>query len=135
MENFALVEADFQQYYNIDLDLLYSDGETGYLRYARLFSQLPPTSRIMRKLVPANSWEWNDEVQSRILAKLDSINTNIYNSNRKKGSKAEKPDPQFQPDYVKEVKDEFLEQQKRKEADVDQMREFWKARNPKVKMA
>lgn len=134
MESFSLVEADFQQFYNIDLEE-YCQSQTGFLRYARLFSELPSNSRVMKKLWPIVSWEWNDEVQSRILYKLDTIAATLYNTNRKKGQKAQQVEEQFEPDYVKQAKKDFEEAKRQEEADIEQAKDFWQARNPNVKMS
>lgn len=84
---------------------------------------------------PANGWQWNDEVQSRILFYLGSINSILFNTNRKKGQKAVQADEQFQPTYVKQAKQDLEDAKKRKEADIKQAKDFWQARNPKVKMS
>lgn len=139
MEEFALVEADFQQYYQLNLDEAFDqmlDRPRGFLRYARLFAGLPPESRIMKKLNPVGSWSWKDETLSRILYELSSIQATLYNTNRKKGAKALKPDEQYQPDYVDEAKKAYQEWKKEQEAqkeDIAAMDAFWKARNPDVK--
>lgn len=139
MEEFALVEADFQQYYQLDLDAIYSkmigDG-VGFLRYARLFANLPSDSRIMKEVSPAGDWTWNNETQSRVLYELSQVKAILYNSKRGKGQKPIKSDEQFQPDYVKDLKEEYLKWKKEQEVqkeDIDAMRAFWQARNPGVK--
>lgn len=141
MEDFALTEADFQQYYQVNLDHYYQvmvDEGVGFLRYARLFANLPPESRIMKKLAPAASWRWEDEIQSLMLQELSLVNANLYNANRKKGKKAAKPDDQLLPDHVKEAKQEYqewLKEQKQQTAMTpEEMKEFWGARNPDIKM-
>lgn len=133
MEDFSLAEADFQQYYQINLDYYYKEKikkGTGFYRYSRLFSELPAESRCIKQLSPAESWSWNDEVQSRILRQIESTNALLYNSNKKKGNKAVKVGEQFQPDYVKKAKDdyqEYLEAEKRREIDK-QTKNFWQER-------
>ena len=141
MEDFALVEADFQQYYHLNLlneVPIDSDGKrTGFLRYARLFSNLPAESRIMREYDPMGGWSWNDEVQSRILAKIEAVEVALYNINRKKNAKPIEPSPQFEPDYVKRAKKnhekrEKAEKAERLKVEKAQMDAFWMARNPEV---
>lgn len=52
------MEADFQQFYNLDMwSLVYSGG---FKRAARLLWQLPKESRFINALDPAASWGWND---------------------------------------------------------------------------
>lgn len=143
MEAFALVEADFQQYYHLNLleiTPLNADGyRTGFLRYARLFSQLPPESRIMRDIDPMKGWSWNDEVQSRILAKIDELIVTYANANRKKGARPIELNPQFQPDYVARAKKDYQKREEHEKAERQQLEKaqldaFWQARNPDVKM-
>lgn len=140
MEEFALVEADFQQYYQLDLETYCTDvlnKGRGFLRYVRLFANLPSKSRIMLKLAPAGGWSWRDETMSRILTELSAIKAITFNSNRTKSQKPMKPDEQFQPEEVKVAKDEYVEwqkEQKNQPEDADATRAFWQARNPDVKI-
>lgn len=109
----------------------------GFLRYNRLFNGLPSESRIMLKMLPAGNWTWRDETLSRILSEISELKAITFNSKRKKGQKAIKPDPQFQPDPVKKAKDEYIEFEKSKrnnEEDDEAMRAFWQSRNPDVKV-
>ncbi len=136
MAEYDLVEADFQQYYHIDLeskfDIMRRRG-VGFARFSRLFINLPPESRIMRKVCPAVSWSWDDEVSSRILYSLGVISAQIANMGLKKGAKRIKPDEQFQPDYITKAKKEYVERKKMEKMqtrDVEAMKEFWRARNP-----
>lgn len=100
--------------------------------------QLPPESRIMTVINPAKDWNWDKEVQSRILAKLDEISCIIVNSHKKKNAKKVEPAEQFQPDYVKEAKElAEKEKQAKKEPDKEELQRlktFWQRRNRKVKM-
>lgn len=103
------------------------------MRYARLFSQLPPESRMMEKLSPLKDWNWDREVQSRIIAKLDIISCQLGNMMKKKGAKPMKPDEQFQPDYVKKGKNK-LQKEHRKQSevsaeDMEDIKDFWQQRN------
>lgn len=139
MEDSELVEADFQQYYNLDLRKLFyisknSDGTSswkGFYRYHRLFSNLPTESRIMKKIFPAASWRWEDEVQSRILHEIQRLNAAFYNANRDpKKSKPIELGEQFQPDYIKELKGKYEKKtQDLDESDLDDIKSFWKERN------
>lgn len=107
----------------------------GLLRYFRLFDSLPSDSRIMMKLVPANSWTFDREMQSSILYELRRLNANYYNSHKDKAKQAIKVGEQDRPDYVNEAIEEYRESQKliskqlcENGATVD----FWKSRNPDV---
>lgn len=106
-------------------------------RCARLTLQLPKDSRLVEKMSPTKDWNWDREMQSRILAKLDELSCILLNMFRNKNKKAIKPQDQFQPDYVKEAKKEAKklrgEQKKAIRKEIDKMEEFWKKRNPDVK--
>lgn len=73
-----------------------------------------------------------------MLNKLDVISCQLANMFKKKGTKANKPEEQFQPDYVKEAKKKALEEKNRRSAptknEVTEMETFWQARNPNIKM-
>ena len=92
----------------------------------------------MTALNPAKDWNWDREVQSRILAKLDELACMFANSHKKKSAKKAEPAEQFQPDYVKKAKEEVEKKKKEKlkksEEEMEQIRNFWQARNRKVKM-
>lgn len=110
---------------------------TGFLRFTRLLENLPLTSRFIRQTSPAASWSWDDEVKSQILHELNRINTTLYNTNRAKGSQVAKIPPQFQPEYVKEAKEEYQEREREKKAspeDFEATRAFWQSRHPDIKM-
>lgn len=132
MEDFGVVEADFQQYYRLDLEAICRTG-TGFLRYARLFNNLPPDSRTYRKWSPGAEWSWGDETQSRILYELSQIKALLYNTNRKKGQKPLEPDKLFQPKHVLEVKEKYAELDKQKRTkDQEDIESFWKRRNAQI---
>lgn len=82
---------------------------------------------------PASEWDWDKETQSRILAKLDILSTQLGNLFRKKGSDKIKPEPQWQPDYVKEAKERAEEKKQAAKAfseeDMKQIKAFWEARS------
>lgn len=127
MADFEIIEADFQQYYNLDVSSL------GFRRYARLLVNLPLESRFVQKYNPFKDWDWDKEVQSRILQMLDLISCHLVNMHRKKGTKAIKAGEQFQPDYVKDAKKQ-IKSDKREEAKQDQqdLAEIFEKRNNKV---
>lgn len=126
------MEADFQQYYHLEIDKIkYQD----LARVSRLLGQLPPDSRIMTTLNPGKDWNWDRETQSRILAKLDHIYVLLGNSFRDKKKTAKiKPEPQWQPDYVREAKDEAKTRhdasKKLSKEDLEATKAFWKHKNP-----
>lgn len=128
MVDFELIEADFQQFYNLDVSKL------GFQRYARLLVNLPVESRYFQKYLPFKDWDWDKEVQSRILQMLDLISCHLVNMHRKKGTKAVKVSEQFQPDYVKQAKKE-VKSGKREEAKETQedLAAIFEQRNNKVK--
>lgn len=130
-EQIGKIEADFFQYYHIDL------YETPNSRLFNLIINLPKESRFIKEVAPASEWSFKDETLSRILYKIDEVSTRIYNSNRPKGRKAEKTDEQFQPDFIKEAKENY---QKNKtdgraqdKADMEATRKFWEAHNSDTK--
>lgn len=55
-----LVEADFQQYYTLDIARVPS------ARAARLLFQLPNDSRVVRQIHPINNWDWTHLLLNRI---------------------------------------------------------------------
>ena len=114
--DYEIIEADFQQYYNIDIATL------KFCRYARLLVNLPMESRFFRQYVESKDWNWDKEVQSRILLMLDIISCQISNMGKKKGAKPRKPDEQFQPSYVKEAKKHA--ERKKKEANLEEMEDL-----------
>lgn len=128
MADFEIIEADFQQYYHLDVSSL------GFRRYARLLTNLPAESRCVNKWSPFKDWGWDREVQSQILRMLDLISCHIVNMNRKKGTKPLKVSDQFQPDYVKEAKED-VKKKKRVESAVQQeeLAEIFEKRNKNVK--
>lgn len=116
MADFDLIEADFQQFYHLDV------SELGFQRYARLLLQLPAESRFVRKVSPFKDWSWDKEIQSQILHTMDTIAVMYANSHRKKGAQPLKVPPQTQPDYVekakKGAKEEKRERLKEDQADL-----------------
>lgn len=128
MADFEIIEADFQQFYNLDVMSL------GFQRYARLLVNLPMKSRFIQKYSPFKDWDWDKEVQSRILQMLDLISCHLVNMNRKKGTKALKVSDQFQPDYVKEAKKDVKKQKKETAAaNQEELASIFEKRNSEVK--
>ena len=83
---------------------------------------------------PVKDWSWDKETQSRILSKLDNILVLLGNAFRdKRKSKKFEPEPQWQPDYVKDAKEEArtkeLERRKLSDDEMKASIEFWKAKN------
>ena len=130
MEEYALIEADFQQYYTLDLS---ERARWGFQRYARLFINLPVESRTIRHYSPAVAWTWQDEVQSRILHEISALIAVTINMNRKPGSPPIKPDKQFQPEAVEEAKKVYDKERRASsqytEEDMKAIREFWERKN------
>lgn len=94
----------------------------------------------MTAVNPAKDWSWDKEVQSRILAKLDEIACMFANYHKKKGAKTAERADQFQPDYVKEAKEE-AEKRKKDVAkakynaeEMQKIKNFWQQRNGKIRM-
>ena len=127
MADYEIIEADFQQYYNLDIASL------KFRRYARLLVNLPIESRFVQKYLPSKDWDWDKEVQSRILQMLDIISCHLVNMHRKKGMKAIKPSEQFQPDYVREAKN-MAKENKRETAKTEQedLAAIFEARNNNI---
>ena len=134
VEEFSLLEADFQQYYHLNLleACPYADGRrSGFLRYARLFENLPAESRIFRKLVPAASWTWRDETLSQILQELNILRTMTYNMNKRKTAKSAKAMKKFEPDYITTAREELEELEKREcTKEREELEDFWRELNP-----
>lgn len=135
MVEFEVVEADFQQFYNLDLEKALARG---FRRCARLLINLPMESRFIMSKLDSKDWNWNKEVQSRILYSLEIISCQLTNMFRKKGKKKVKPGEQFQPDYVKKAKENAVraKNMKRKitKEEMENIKAFWKRRNPNVKV-
>lgn len=91
-------------------------------------------SRFVKKYNPMKDWDWNKEVQSQILRKLDELSCQLANMFKKKGSKKAKPQDLMQPDYVKKAKKEYeIGKAESNNVDADALEEieaFWKAKNP-----
>ena len=122
MVDYELVEADFQQFYNLELESI------KFRRFSRLFSNLPRESRIIEKYAPAATWKYSDEIASQILLVLQNFLISFGNVNRKKGTSATKlfsSDNQFQPEYVKEAKQNYQRGSNESPINMDDTKEFW----------
>lgn len=62
------LRADFQQYYALNLDYLGIDY--GIVHAADLAVMLPPESRVMRSIDPANAWGWKEHLLADIANRL-----------------------------------------------------------------
>ncbi len=127
------LEADFQQYYNLNIEEeIQKDAD----RVSRLLEQLPQSSRTFVAISPAADWTWDKETQSRILAKLDYILVTLQNifRDKKKGSPA-KPDEQWQPEAVKEAKEEILRKKRQRLSDeeLETLKKYWQKHNYKAR--
>jgi len=125
-----IIEADFQQYYNLDSRLLISQE---FSRFCRLLAHLPFESRFVQKYNDTKDWDWDKEIQSQILHALDIISCQLANMARKEGRAPCKAPPQLQPDYVKKAKREMKkireQEQRVSEQELNEMRQFWTAYN------
>lgn len=142
VEDFALVEADFQQYYQLNLEEMYAimrETGAGFLRYARLFANLPVESRTISNTNKAATWSWHDETLSSILFEIRRLNATYYNTHTEKTAKKETIQPQERPGYVQEAIDEYREfekEQKRSRDEIDVvMKDFWQSREPNIKFS
>lgn len=128
MEDFEIIEADFQQYYHLDVLSI------GFRKYTRLLVNLPSESRFVTKYSPFRDWNWDREIQAQILHVLDIISVNYVNANRKKGAKKAKAPELAQPEYVKKAKKEAEAEKHHQisEAEKDDLKAFFEARNFEV---
>ena len=127
MAEFEIVEADFQQYYNLDVSTL------KFQRFARLLTNLPAESRIAQKYSPFRDWTWDKEMQSQILHAIDTMVTIYSNAHRKKGRAPIKMPVQVQPDYVEKAKKEAnVKKKENSRADQADLSEIFEKRNNRV---
>lgn len=131
---YEVIIADFQQYYNLDVRPIIQHE---FRRFSILLLQLPSESRFMQKIIPSKDWNWDKEVQSRILRTLDVISCQFANLFRKNGQESIKPGEQFQPDYVKHAKEEAQSLAKAdmtiSEDEMAAMKTFWQSHNHRIK--
>ena len=124
MADFEIIEADFQQYYHLDVSTL------GFRRYARLLINLPAESRFVRKYSPFRDWSWDKEMQAQILRAVDTIATLYANTHRKKGQKALESPELVQPDYVARAKKDAKRQKRDDQAaTLGELKAFFEKRN------
>ena len=82
MEHAAELEADFQQFYRLDLTALLDAGE--WRRAAALASQLPRESRTLRAIEPALEWGSTEQL---LAAVVDNLSYLRYEQSGGKGRK------------------------------------------------
>ena len=124
-EKLDLLEADFLQFYNVDIcDIANS-------RIESLIINLPSESRFIRSLAPEIEWSWSDEMLSRILLAIESLTEIIIKTQpRKKGRHQPKlPElKQFQPEYVRLAKARSAKTSNNN-VDVEYTKTFWHGNN------
>lgn len=129
-----IIEADFQQYYHLELWPLI---RSKFARYCRLLLHLPLESRFVQKYCESKDWDWDKEVQSRILHELNAISCQLSNMLRKEGKAPRKMDEQFQPDYVKKAKEKTRQTKPGQAAyskeDMEEIKKFWANYNSTAK--
>lgn len=94
-QHFDALEADFQQYYNLDVAYVKP------ARAARLLFQLPNTSRVFLAIEPSNQWGWSEVLLNKIEYALQVLQWQNTNEGVKKSKQTERPTP-FKPDFIKE---------------------------------
>lgn len=128
MADFEIIEADFQQFYNIDISKL------KFRRYARLLTNLPANARMVQKYSPLKDWDWDKEMQAQILLAIDSLTTLYVNANKKKGAKKLEAPELVQPEYVKNAKEMMAQEKKKTSAYIQQdLEALFSAHNNKIK--
>ena len=115
-QHFDEIEADFQEYYNLDF------AQVPSVRAARLLFQLPQRARIFKKLQPANNWGWDEVLANQMVYLLNVIAWQSTKDAQKKFPlKAPKP---FVPDFMRDM-EKSKEINKDIEAhDIDELNEL-----------
>lgn len=92
-EHLELLEADFVQYYNMDL---VTELEARPVRAVGLVRQLPPGSRLLRNYTGGMSWGWPEELLATV-AELSHTQARLLmvGFGGKKGAKAAKKMKEF----------------------------------------
>ena len=109
------LEADFQQYYNLNINCVQND------RVRRLTYQLPAESRIMIKLQPANEWNYDRLLLSKIEYSIERVYYSLFSS---KENKLPKPEL-FMPPEIKElIAKQKAEEKKQILYEIDNINEF-----------
>lgn len=105
------LEADFQQFYNLDIATVPKD------RAARLLFQLPAESRVFRAIRPELNWTWNEALLNKANYLLETI---LWT----KTKDAEKKTPHYKPvPYVPEFMKLNSKEAKEYEAfDLDELK-------------
>lgn len=96
-QHFDELEADFQQYYNLDI------ADVKPARAARLFTQLPSNARVFVALKPANQWGWAEVLLNKIDYILEILAWQNANEGKKVSQQTEKPTiyiPEFMKDHT-----------------------------------
>lgn len=89
------LEADFQQYYHLDI------ADVKPARAARLLFQLPQGCRVYAAIEPATQWGFFENFQNRMVFLLETIVwQNGYDPKKKALHKAKQP-KLFVPDFLK----------------------------------
>lgn len=89
------LEADFQQYYNLDI------ADVKPSRAARLLFQLPRKSRTFCKVQPANEWGWEEVLLNKTTFLLELLAwQNTKDAQKKSPSRYPK---QFVPEFMKDM--------------------------------
>lgn len=95
-QHFDELEADFQQYYNLDVATVMP------ARAARLMYLLPKTCRLFTVINPAVQWGWREVLANRANYLLEVLIWQNANEGVKKHKQTAKPPP-FVPDFMKGV--------------------------------
>lgn len=132
--DFALIEADFQQFYGLELEPMLHGK---FIRFCRLLANLPFESRFVQKYLPSKDWDWDKETRAQMLNLLDAIYCHIVNLTKSKGQPLRKVADLFQPDYVKAAKEEAKKRRREEETitpeELAEMKDFWQDYNHKVR--
>lgn len=89
------LEADFQQYYNLDISTIKNS------RASRLMFQLPHNSRTFKKINPASEWGWKELYLAKA---VDGINTLIWMNSKDAKNKSKRPKTVIPDSIMKEFK-------------------------------
>lgn len=115
-QHFDELEADFQQYYNLDI------SQVPRARAARLLYQLPQNCRTFCKIEPANQWGWREILLNKANYTLELLAwQNTQDATKKPPRNIPKP---FIPDFMRNVDKTRTMSKDSVALDVDDMREF-----------
>lgn len=92
-QHFDELEADFQQYYGLDIALVKP------ARAARLLFQLPRNSRVYVALSPSNQWGWDEILASKSNYLLETL-VWMKTKDAQKKAPRNRPKP-FVPEFMK----------------------------------